>query len=454
MNEQTQTIEADPMQTRRCALGLLDQILCKKLTLDQALERCDAFKTLPAGRDKGFTRMLVTTILRRKGQMDDLISRAMDKGQTPKPVLLQHILYIGICQILFMDVPDHAAVDTAVNLAYDNHLKKQSGFLNAVLRRMTSEGREWVKRQDPVQMNIPAWLLKTWIADYGLAEAAQIGEALLSEAPLDITVKTAEETDIWGGAILATILPTGSLRRISGGHIVELSGFEEGHWWVQDASAALPVKILNDVMGGLEDKAVIDLCAAPGGKTMQLASLGAQVTALDRSAARMRVLQENLARVKLETQVEIVISDGAAWQPKQLADAVLIDAPCSATGTIRRHPDLLSLKTLDDVARLAATQSRLLDNAVEMVGAGGVLVYCTCSLQKSEGEEQVEAFLTRHYGFERLALSPVRMPVLNALETAITPQGDLRILPHHLAMHGGMDGFFVSVLQKRDGEGG
>ena len=426
---------SDGMIVRRTALAILYKILQQKIALDEAFERDDIFRSLPP-RDRGFTRMLVTTVLRRKGQMDDLIRRATEKNEEPNPVLLKFILYIGACQLFFMDVPDHAAVDTSVTLAEENGLSRQKGFVNAVLRRMAGEGLLWIAKQDPVRMNFPNWLLDAWIRDYGLQQAAHIAEASLNEAALDITVKNPDELKLWQGTLEATLLPTNTLRRTGGGFVANLPGLHDGHWWVQDAAAALPVMLMGDVRG----KSVVDLCAAPGGKSMQLAARGANVMAVDRSSGRMKILHENILRTGLQDRVAMQITDGAEWRAKDMVDAVLLDAPCSATGTIRRHPDLLHHKSMRDVTQLMGIQERLLDNATRMLKTGGVLLYCTCSLQKDEGERQVEKFLNAHADFKRW---PVSAKEIGGLVEAITPEGDVRLLPSHLAPYGGIDGFYI-----------
>ncbi len=432
---------ADGLAPRACALAILQQVLAQKKPLDQALDTDSVFPRLDA-RDRAFVRMLVATALRRKGQIDDLIARAMDKAQEPRPDTLRYILYVGITQILFMDVPDHAAVDTSVSLAAQAGLEKQKGFVNAVLRRMISEGVEWAKKQDDIALNFPDWILRAWIADYELSKTLDIATASLAEASLDITVKKKEEEKLWESTLESTRLPTGSLRRTAGGHVADLPGLADGSWWVQDASSSLPVRLMGDIAG----RHVIDLCAAPGGKTMQLAAAGARVTAVDRSASRMKLVHENLARTGLDKNVTTVIADGAEWRAPEKADIVLVDAPCTATGTIRRHPDLLHLKSERDLQQLVNVQARLLDNAASMVaGKGGFIFYCTCSLQRDEGERQVDRFVHDHPEFKRTSFKSVELP---ALANAITDYGDLRILPYHLAPHGGMDGFFVARLEK------
>ena len=263
----------------------------------------------------------------------------------------------------------------------------------------------------------------------------------MCEAPLDITVKSADDRPYWGNTLQASELSTGTLRRMVGGNIREMEGFDDGKWWIQDAAAAIPATLLGDI----KDKNVIDMCAAPGGKTLQLAAMGASVTAIDRSAKRLKRLEENLDRMGLKDQVTIEISDAAAWKSIDAPQRILLDAPCSATGTIRRHPDTGYLKSPKDITGLMSIQKRLLTHAGEMLAVGGVLIYCTCSLQKDEGENQIATFLTNNPNFERIAIQPNEIGKYDEL---INDQGDLRILPYHLSPHGGMDGFFVSRLTR------
>lgn len=433
-------LPGDGLPARTAALGVLSQVLGQKKMLDSVLERDASFNALPQ-RDRAFVRMMVSTVLRRRGQLDDLISRALSKGEAPRPESLRWILYLGITQILFMDVANHAAVDTSVTLAVKQNMEGKKGFVNAVLRRIAGEGRDWITTQDPAALNIPTWLYGQWTNSYGPVRAKDIALASLEEAPLDITLKTPTQAADWTSKLGAVHLPTGSLRRKEGGGIAALEGFADGQWWVQDASSALPARLFGDIAG----KTVLDLCAAPGGKTMQLAAAGAHVVALDRSAARMATLAENLRRVGLSDRVQTVIEDGAQWTPREKFKYVLIDAPCTATGTIRRHPDLLVLKNEKDQAGLQSIQERLLDHADVLLDKGGVLIYCTCSLQKAEGEHQVERFLLTHRNFQRI---PIRKEEFGSLDGMVNSEGDLRVLPYHLKEQGGMDGFFISRLQK------
>jgi 16S rRNA (cytosine967-C5)-methyltransferase len=429
---------SEALAARKAAVVILDGVLSRKQPLDIVLDGLEGFTSL-SSRDRAFTRMLATTTLRRLGQVDDIISKATERDEPPRPAFLHHILRIGVTQILFMDVPDYATVDTSVRLAEAANLSRQGGFVNAVLRRVGREGRDWLKDQNAPVLNTPDWLMQHWIKDYGPDRALEIASANLAEAPLDITVKTPAEKGYWEGTLQAVALPTGSLRRPSGGMVQDLPGFDGGHWWIQDAAAALPARLFGDV----KDQAVFDLCAAPGGKTAQLAAMGAQVTALDRSAKRLVRLEANIARLKLQDRVTTLSADATAWLPPEPAQFILLDAPCTATGTIRRNPDALALKTPQDMAGLMVVQERLLKNAVEMLAPGGVLIYCTCSLQKDEGERQIAALLNTGAPVKRL---PIAASEVGGLDSLITPDGDVRALPYHMAMHGGMDGFYIARL--------
>ena len=261
-NEQAQD-SAEMLAARQAALSLLHEVLDRHNPLDAALENDRSFAALPQ-RDRAFCRMIVSTTLRRLGQIDDLITKAEDKPAN-KNLTLQNILRIGVAQIMFMNVPDHAAVDTSVRLAEAAGMDKQKGFVNALLRNVTKSGREWLSRQDEGRLNTPEWLLKLWIEDYSLREAANIAKANLAEAPLDITIRDEKDRNHWSAVFKATQLASGSLRILKpGGLVQELPGFDEGAWWIQDAAAAMAATLLGDVKG----KTVIDLCAAPGGKTV------------------------------------------------------------------------------------------------------------------------------------------------------------------------------------------
>ncbi len=431
----------DGMAARKIALTLLQNVLQKKQTLDTALDNETTLQAL-SYRDRAFTRMLVSTSLRRLGQIDDLIERAIEKKDTPRNLILQNILRLGATQILFMDVPDHAAVDTTVRLTENENMTRQKGFVNGLLRTLTRQGADWKATQNENSLNTPDWLWTLWCDDYGQEIAERIGQAHLSEAPLDVTVKEEKTQKFWQETLEALRLPTGTLRLPSGGTVQAREGFSEGHWWVQDASAALPALLFGD----MTDRPVLDLCAAPGGKTLQLASRGAQVTALDRSVNRLKRLEENLKRMGLSERVTIQAADAATWSPPTPAPYILLDAPCSATGTIRRHPDVAHLKLPQDLARLQHLQVTLLKQAYRNLRPEGVLIYCTCSLQKAEGENIVNSFLENTPEALRL---PIMAEELGGLSAPLTPEGDLRVFPFHLAEYGGMDGFYVARLTKR-----
>lgn len=438
-NSEPDTVEM--LSARKAAFEAIEKVLVQKQPLDSTLEKLQSFISLPS-RDKAFARMLIATTLRRLGQIDDLIARCEERpGSVSTNTGLQNVLRLGIAQILFMNVPDHASVDTSVRLAETARLDRQKGFVNGMLRNIARNGAELLSKQDPARLNTPDWLLKIWIEEYGLKTAAEIATANLVEAPLDITVKDKSELNYWGSTLQASSFATGTLRRPSGGNVTALSGFDDGMWWVQDASAAIPAQLFGDVKG----KTVVDLCAAPGGKTAQLASMGAHIIAVDRSAQRMKRLNQNLERLRLQDKVETFIADAAQWRPKVAPDMILLDAPCSATGTIRRHPDVLHLKSPQDISSLIEVQKRILRNAFDILAPGGILIYCTCSLQQSEGEHQVLEFIQNEPNALRLAISPDEIGKLDEL---ITEHGDIRVLPFMQAASGGMDGFYIARLKK------
>ncbi|WP_096702011.1 transcription antitermination factor NusB [Magnetospirillum sp. 15-1] len=420
---------------RVIAVDLLSAVLDKGRLLDEVLD--DPRLAKLDERDRGFVRMLLGTTLRRLGQIDALIEHCVEKPMRAGAAWAEHALRLGICQLLFLDVAPHAAISTTVDLVKGG---SQAGFaklLNAVLRRLDREGRELVAAQDAPLLNTPEWLWRSWCRAYGEEIAHAIAAAHLMEAPVDITV--AADPRGWAEKLEAEILPTGSLRRAAGGSIAALPGFSEAAWWIQDAAAALPARLLGDITG----RSVADLCAAPGGKALQLAVAGGKVTAVDRSAKRLVRLTENLKRLGLSAKV--VEADAGAWTPPEPFDAILLDAPCSATGTLRRHPDVARHKNPAEVMKLAAVQARLLRAAIAMLKPGGILVYCTCSLEPEEGPEQIEALLAEGAPMTRL---PIRADEVGGLAELITPEGDLRTLPCHLADKGGMDAFFACRLQK------
>lgn len=421
-----------PANPRRVAASLLDGVLGHGRALDDALlDGKSGFRDL-SDRDRGYVRRLVATCLRRRGQIDGTLRKFLTLWPKGLP---REAMRLGAAELLFLDVPPHAAVGEAVNLMHPEQ-KKPRGLINAVLRKVATEGPAILAQLDAAKANTPDWLWQSWINAYGEDAARGIAAAHLTEAPLDISVKG--DAAAWAAKLEAELLPTGSLRRTAGGGVETLPGFAEGEWWVQDVAATLPVKMLGDVAG----KSVVDLCAAPGGKTAQLAALGATVTAVDRSAQRLRRLEQNMARLHLTA--EVIAAEVAEWNTTRQFDAVLLDAPCSATGTIRRHPDLPYLKDEADVAKLAELQRRLAAKAWSLLKSGGVMVYCVCSLQPEEGEYQLRHLLA----LQGAELIPADAGKLHLPSDAVAHDGVLRTLPSLWSGRGGMDGFFAVALKK------
>ncbi len=431
------TTQTAPPTARSVAIDLIGAVLRRKRPLDDAIEDNGEMAGLPA-RDRAFARLLVTTVLRRLGQIDALVAHCLNTPLPPRAAMVHDMLRLGIAQLLFLRTPPHAAVATTVDLADIRGFLSHKGLVNAVLRRLSQEGPELVAQQDAARLDTPDWLWRSWSQAYGEQGARAIALAHLKEAPLDITVR--RDAEKWAALLEATILPTGTLRRTTGGAIMNLPGYGEGAWWVQDAAAAMPAMLF----GTIADEQVVDLCAAPGGKTAQLAAAGAQVTAIDRSPRRLDRLNANLRRLGLA--VESLVADASQWRPPQPVRFVLLDAPCTATGAIRRHPDVPHLKTPDDVVRLAAVQERLLGAAIEMLAPGGTLVYCTCSLEPQEGVQQVARLLARGAPVERRPIAPSE---IGGLVECLTPEGDLRTLPSQLADVDGLDGFFAARLVRK-----
>jgi len=392
-------------------------------------------------RDLALARMIAGVAMRRYGTIGSLLDRLLTRGMPRKSGALEAILVTAAAQILFLDVPDRAAVDLAIRLARrDDRAQAFSGLANAVLRRLSADKAALVGTVAP-EADTPAWLFERWKGHYGEETARAIAAAQRAEPGLDLTVK--DDAAGWAARLGGRLLPTGSVRLAHHGPVPALEGYAEGAWWVQDAAAALPARLLGDVKG----LAVADLCAAPGGKTAQLAQGGGRVTAVDRSDARLGRLRENLGRLGLPA--EVVAADILDWRAPAF-DAVILDAPCSATGTIRRHPDVAWSKAAGDIGAVADLQRRMLARMAELVKPGGLLVYCTCSLEAEEGEAQVGRFLA---GEPRFGLEPVRAAEIGGLDAAVTPEGYLRTLPSLLpddepAMSG-MDGFFAARLRRR-----
>ncbi|SFV38077.1 RsmB/NOP family class I SAM-dependent RNA methyltransferase [Hyphomicrobium facile] len=432
---------ADGLKTRDAAVSALFSVLIEHKPFDDVFARASATRDL-APRDRAFARLIATSALRNRGALQAVLRTYIAKPLPEHIGRLDEILLAAAAQLLLLQTPPHAAISLAVDQCHaDTNGKRFANLVNAVLRRLSESGPGRLASLDNVALTFPEWLLARWSAAYGPAEARQIARASLVEPALDITVKS--DPEMWAERIGAVVLPTGSIRCAQAGRVEELPGYDEGAWWVQDAAAALPVKLFGDVAG----LSVLDLCAAPGGKTAQLAALGANVTAVDKSAGRLSRLGENLARLGLSANT--VVGDALTFTSETKFDAILLDSPCTSTGTIRRHPDILYLKRPEDVPALAALQAKLIDHAAGLLKPGGMLVYCTCSLEPEEGEKQIDAFLARHADFAR---RPITLDEATIPLSWRTSAGDLRTLPSHFAdmPEGlrGLDGFFAASLVK------
>jgi 16S rRNA (cytosine967-C5)-methyltransferase len=473
------------MNARIAAADLLVAVLDEGRALDDALDAAQSFAALE-GRDRAFARAMATAALRRLGGIDAILAHFLQKPLPEDAVLGRATLRVGAAQLLVLGTPAHAAVGETVEAA--NMRAKTRGFaklMNAVLRRVAEQGPAMLAAQPP-GADLPAWLFTRWRSAYG-ADAATMAQALQTEPPLDVSVKA--DPAGWAEKLGGGVTKTGSVRsspsprgegaggrgetpptnasrdtsniedhptpyplphpiasrsgfvdrgiaeRSRGGEEIQSRpGFDEGAWWVQDAAAALPAKLLGDVRG----LNVLDLCAAPGGKTLQLAAAGANVTAVDRDAKRLKRLEENLARTRLSAKV--VCADALKLNIRAPFDAVLLDAPCTSTGTLRRHPDIAWLRRPDDVRALCALQSALLAKAATFVKPGGALVYAVCSLEPEEGPGVVAQALERGL-WRRAGISVAELPA-----EFITADGDMRTLPSHWPEIGGLDGFYAARL--------
>lgn len=436
--------QAPGFAARRVAAEIVEGVLHRGRPLDEQLDGAGAPPGLAmlGERDRALVRRIVATTLRRLGTLRHLIGATLDRGLPPEAGRLESALLVGAAQIHVLDIPDHAAVDLSVRLVQaDRRSARYSGLVNAVLRRIARSGAELLADRDPLTLDTPAWLLERWTRHYGAEVARGIAAVHAVEPPLDLTVKADPEG--WAARLRGKVLPTGSVRLVPHGAVSAMPGYAEGDWWVQDAAAAIPARLLGDVAG----LSIADLCAAPGGKTLQLAQAGARVTAVDRSEPRLARLRENLRRTGLAA--ETVAADVATFEGGPF-DAVLLDAPCSSTGTMRRHPDIPWRKSEAEVTTLAGLQATLLDRAVALVRAGGTVVYCTCSLEPEEGEAQIEALLARD---PRVVRRPIAADERPGLAGLVTAQGDLRTLPCHWPdpepRMGGLDGFFAARLVRR-----
>ena len=419
------------LPARRAALAIISGVLQKRRPLDAGLDQLAGLAT----RDAGFARALASETLRNMGALDAVLRKFLKKPLAPhKAGTASEILLLGACELLVLKVAPHAAVDAANELAArDSKAVHFKPLFNAVLRKIAKEGEAVLSGLDRERLSTPDWLWSRWAAQYGAGMARAIARAHQQAAPVDIVLKSPD------AAFPASEELFGNVRRLrDAGRVDELPGFAAGDWWVQDAAASLPVLLLGDVAG----KRVIDLCAAPGGKTMQLAARGAEVIAVEMDVPRAGRIRENLARTKLSA----TIVEGDARDFGVTAPVVLIDAPCTATGTIRRHPDLPWIKGAADVTVSAGAAYEILESGAGLVEPGGLLVFAVCSLEREEGEEQIDAFLANHPQFERM---PLTADDVFGHSEWITPDGDLRTLPCYLGDKGGMDGFYAARLMRK-----
>ncbi|MFO1131735.1 MAG: transcription antitermination factor NusB [Hyphomicrobiales bacterium] len=426
------------LAVRQVAPHLLHRCAERRLTVEEAIAS-NAVAQEMESRDRAFLSTLLLTVFRHRGEIDAILGQLLDRPLPRKSGPARDILVLGVAQLLFLGLAPHAVIDLAVRAAKaDRSALHFSGLINAVLRKVASGGTELLVGLDAPRLNTPDWLWVRWTKTYGDETARAIATAHGERPGLDISFRTSARA--WADRLGGELLPNAQLRLPAGhGSVPDLAGFADGEWWIQDAAATFPARLLGDVVG----KTVLDLCAAPGGKTLQLASMGARVTAVDVSDMRLGRLRENLSRTGLSAAV--VAGDAMSLALDGDWDVVMLDAPCSATGTIRRHPELPWLKDEAVVKELAGLQRRLLRKAATLVRPGGTLVYCTCSLEPEEGEMRVRGFLADTPGYEIIPAAGDWLP-----EGAVRPEGWLRTLPSmRYGSSQGMDGFFAVAMRRR-----
>lgn len=429
---------SDPRQT---AAEMLQKVLTEKAFFNDIKNTADSL----VGKDAAFANMLVLTALRRLVFLKKVLKQYAKKKLPEKAAFAEYVLLLGLTEILFMDTPDYAIINSWVDIAKKKTDKYVAGFVNAVLRKACTD-REELKKHDLGEF-FTSEFYRILDHGYGKKTVSKIQAASLKEPALDITVKSSPE--IWAEKLGGTLLPTGTIRLKNSGKISELEGFEIGDWWVQDAAAALPVKCL----GKIDGLKVLDMCAAPGGKTAQLINAGAKVTSLDISESRLKKLRDNMARLRF-TPPQTICADGIEYLQNykgEAFDIILLDAPCSATGTLRRHPEIVHIKSTSDVEKQVALQQKLLNVVFPALKPNGILLYCVCAITKAEGEKQIQTFLETHSDFK---LCPLRAEDIcldgrsKELTAIFTEEGFIRTLPFHLSEYGGIDSFFIAKLRK------
>lgn len=428
------------VSSRRVASYAVMRVIRDRIPLETALSYQQDYASLDP-RDRAFARLITATVFRRMGQIDAALAPFIKQKIS---LFIRSVLRVGAAQLLYIETPSHAAVSETVNVVKLSHKDRHAAnMVNAIMRRIVEEGRSLAAQTAP-QANIPPWIARRWDKSYGKRMSARIALSLTQAPPLDLTMKSGAAAPIYtqdnDEALTSTFLPPATVRLTEAGQITRLSGYEAGKWWIQDIAATLPVHF----MGEIKDKTVLDMCAAPGGKTLQLAAHGANVTALDKSETRLLRLKENLKRTHLEAKV--ICSDALTWDNEDKFDIVLLDAPCSATGTLRRNPDVLWNRRPEDIDSLTKLQDKLLMRAAHHVKPGGDIIFCTCSLQNEEGAPRISAFLEKMPDFR---LNPLLIENVLELDQYLSTEGYFRSFPHFLADYGGMDGFFIAKLTRK-----
>lgn len=423
------------LTSRDCALEALGSVLKKSQTLDSALSRAKGYCELEP-RDRAFAHAITAATIRRLGTIDLIVDTMLDKELPEHAHRARNVLRCGVAELLILKVAPHAVVDSWTSIMGGaKESAKFRGLCNAVLRRVSREGQTLLDEADPL-LDLPDWIRGRWIETYGEDIARAMSRVRADQGPLDLTLRSEEDAEEWARRLDGQRLPNGSIR-LAPCDVAGLAGYDDGLWWVQDAAASLPVRLLAAKAG----ERIADACAAPGGKTLQIAASGATTLALDRSENRLRQVHQNLDRTGLSA--EVITADATEWTPDQLLDGILLDAPCSATGTVRRNPETLWIKSEADIEKLGALQARLLAHMAGQLKPGGRMVYCTCSLEPEEGEDQIRAFLESHPGYR---LDPVRADEVPGLEGEMSREGWLRTRPDLWADRGGLDGFFMARL--------
>lgn len=434
-NSQKNNINNEGTYTRKKAIEILIEILHNKKPLDNAFEisikKSSHFSKLTS-EDKSFCRLLVSTTLRNLTSIDSLLKKFLSKPLDKTPLKVLMILRINIAQSFFLKTPDHAVVNTSVELCG----KKWKGLINGVSREILRNKTKANKYLDDSN-KVPNWLLNRWKKDWKKNYNNIISGHLVLNPPIDIHVKN--NTDQWAKKLSGEKIGNNSIRLYRSGLISKLDGYEEGEWWVQDYSSQIPVALLN-----IKDKdEVLDLCAAPGGKTAQLISLGAKVTSVDDNKKRILRLEQNLKRLNYNASIKN--EDIKNFSSDKSWSKIILDAPCSSTGTLRKNPEIMYQKKEEDIFSLAKLQSDLLDASWRLLKKDGILVYCTCSLEKEEGEYQIENFIKRK---KDSILDKINTQEIDKKLKVSNKNKWLRIFPNSLDFEGGNDGFFIARIKK------